>query len=287
MPSSTCAFDQLPSIQATIRAHNLAARKPLGQHFLLDPTILSRIVAAAGPLDGQPVLEVGPGPGGLSREILRRGANLVAIEQDQRCIEALRELKNAAGSQLQLVSGDALKNPWPVPLTGQRDVSIIANLPYNISALLLAAWLKHLPNIRQMILMFQKEVAGRIVAAHGTAAYGRLSVAAQSHCSIEKLFDLPPGAFHPAPKVHSTVLKFTGKPDRPEPVLAKAITQVTAAAFNQRRKMLRSSLKALDVEAAALCSEAGIELTERAERLSLVDYRRLGHALLNLRRGTV
>ena len=256
-----------------LRRQGLWADKRLGQHFLLDPSILRRIAAAAGELADATVLEVGPGPGGLTQALLEAGAaRLVAVERDPRFVEHLHALQAASGGRLEVVEGDALAFD---PCGLGDAVRIVANLPYNVGTPLLFRWLDRLDCLERMVLMFQKEVALRLVAAPGTADYGRLGVMAQLACRVERLFDLPPAAFTPPPKVSSCVLRLTPLPDRPEPELRRALAAVTRAAFGQRRKMLRQSLKALGGDPLPLLAAAGIEPTRRAEELSLADFRRL------------
>lgn len=263
-----------PGLGQELRRQGLWADKRLGQHFLLDPSILRRIAAAAGELADATVLEVGPGPGGLTRALLEAGAaRLVAVERDPRFVEHLGALQAASGGRLEVVEGDALAFD---PCALGDAVRIVANLPYNVGTPLLFRWLDRLDCLERMVLMFQKEVALRLVAAPGTADYGRLGVMAQLACRVERLFDLPPAAFTPAPKVSSCVLRLTPLPDRPEPELRRALAAVTRAAFGQRRKMLRQSLKALGGDPLPLLAAAGIEPTRRAEELSLADFRRLG-----------
>jgi 16S rRNA (adenine1518-N6/adenine1519-N6)-dimethyltransferase len=261
------------------------ADKRLGQHFLFDPSILGRIVAAAGPLAGETVLEVGPGPGGLTRAILAsEAARVIAIDADPRSLAALRPLEEQQGGRLRLIEGDALALD-PTSLAAARPLVAIANLPYNVATELLMRWLAALGTFRLLVLMFQREVALRLAAAPGTADYGRLAVMAQSLCEVERLFDLPPGAFVPPPKVSSSVVRLTPRPDRPGEPQRRRLEDVTRAAFGQRRKMLRASLAGLGVDTARLLAAAGIEPTRRAETLSLVEFAALATALEDLRRG--
>jgi 16S rRNA (adenine1518-N6/adenine1519-N6)-dimethyltransferase len=264
------------SSAAELRRKDLWADKRFGQHFLLDPSILRRIVAAAGDLRDVTVLEVGPGPGGLTRSLLEAGVTrLVAVERDPRFVTHLRDLKLEAGRRLEIVEGDALAlDPCTLTEDG-RPLRIVANLPYNVATPLLFAWLDHLACIELMVLMFQKEVALRLAAAPGGGDYGRLSVMVQSSCRVERLFDLPPAAFTPPPKVSSSVVRLTPLPERPASDLHQALIAVTRAAFGQRRKMLRQSLRALGGDPMALLAAAGIEPTRRAEELSLDEFRRL------------
>lgn len=259
-----------------MRRNNLWADKRLGQHFLLDPSILRRIAAAAGDLHVATVLEVGPGPGGLTRSLLEAGvARLVAVERDPRFVAHLRGLEQEAGGRLEIVEGDALALD-PCTLTHEgRPLRIVANLPYNVATPLLFAWLDRLACIELMVLMFQREVAMRLAAGPGSGDYGRLSVMAQSSCRVERLFDLPPAAFTPPPKVSSSVVRLTPLSDRPASNLHQALVTVARAAFGQRRKMLRQSLKALGGDPMALLAAGGIDPTRRAEELSLDEFHRL------------
>lgn len=250
-----------------MRRHGLRPDKRLGQHFLFDPRILARIARAAGPLEGRTVLEVGPGPGGLTRALLAAGAaEVVAVERDPRCLEALAELAAAAGPRLRLVAGDALAFDV-TGLAPPGELVIVANLPYNIGTELLLRWLERIDAIALMVLLFQKEVAQRLVATAGTRDYGRLSILAQSVCRIERLFDLPPAVFTPPPKVTSTLVRLVPRPDRPCPELLARLSRITAAAFGQRRKMLRQSLRSLCPDPEKPLAELGIAPTARAETL--------------------
>lgn len=252
------------------------ALKRLGQHFLHDPAILRRIVAAAEPLAGASVLEVGPGPGGLTRALLASGvARLTAIDPDPRSIAALRPLEAEAGGRLTPILGDALGLE---PTVAGTRIVIVANLPYNVATALLLRWLDRLEAIERMVLMFQREVAQRLVAAPGTADYGRLGVLAQRLCRVERLFDLPPGAFVPPPKVWSSVVRLTPRLDRPDATHRAALEAVTRVAFGHRRKMLRSSLGALGIDSRALLDHAGIDARRRAETLDLDELDRLAEA---------
>lgn len=258
-----------------IRRHGLAADKRLGQHFLLDPGILARIARAAGPLDGATVLEVGPGPGGLTRALLAAGAGrVVAVERDPRCIAALGELVATAGGRLELVEADALAFSIE-GLAPPGSLVIVANLPYNIGTELLLGWLRRADAIARMVLLFQKEVALRLTAAPGGAEYGRLSVLTQLVCRVERLFDLAPGAFSPPPRVTSSLVRLVPRPDRPSPDLLARIERLGAAAFGRRRKMLRQSLKPLWPRPEPVLAELGIPGSARAEELDPETFRRL------------
>ena len=260
----------LPSLRETVARHGLDARKALGQHFLLDPAVCTRIAALAGDLTGRHVLEVGPGPGGLTRALLATGAaEVAAVELDSRAVAALAELASAHPGRLRVVEGDALRVDPAALLPAPRR--IIANLPYNIASPLLVGWLRAAAAIEGMTLMFQQEVAERICAAPDTPAYGRLAVLAQWRCRCDLLLRLPPGAFSPPPKVWSAVVGFTPHAEDPGPALFAAMERTTAAAFGQRRKMLRGSLKVLG-DAQGLLDGAGIDGTRRAETLSVAEF---------------
>jgi 16S rRNA (adenine1518-N6/adenine1519-N6)-dimethyltransferase len=272
----------LPPIRETIRAHGLSARKALGQNFILDLNITAKVARAAGDLAGKTVLEVGPGPGALTRSLLAAGADVVAIERDRRCIAALEELAaRYPGRRLEIVEGDALKLDIAARLPADGGVRVVSNLPYNIGTALLVRWLgaePWPPWWHSLTLMFQREVAERIVAAPRTRAYGRLGVIAQWRSRAARLFDLPPTAFVPPPKVWSSLVRIV--PDAaPEGVRGAAISRITAAAFGQRRKMLRASLKPLGPDPLALLGAAGIDPTARAEELAIADFVRLAAAL--------
>ena len=259
-----------------IARHGLAARHSLGQHFLLDANLIARIVRGAGNLSGRNVIEVGPGPGGLTRALLdSAAANVTAIEIDTRAVAAIRELADQSGGRLHLIEADALT----IDLTDitQSPRQIVSNLPYNIATPLLIGWLRQAASFEQMILMFQQEVAERICAAPGSAAYGRLSVLAQWLCRTEIVTRIPPAAFVPPPKVWSAVVRLMPRPDQPAQSRIRVMERLTAAAFGQRRKMLRSSLRALGGEA-LLVAEA-IAPDRRAETLTVSDYARLSQRL--------
>jgi len=256
--------------------------KALGQHFLLDGNLTAKIARAAGPLEGLTVLEIGPGPGGLTRALLAAGAaRVVAVERDRRCLAALAELQAAAGGRLELVEGDALAVDERALLAG--PAAVVANLPYNISTQLVAKWLDRLDLFERLVLMFQREVAERLAAAPGGRDYGRLSVAVQRLAEVRTLFDLSPQAFVPPPKVWSRVVAI-----RPRPVpLAEAdpalLHRVLAAAFGQRRKMLRASLRSLGADTEALLAQAAIAPTARAEEIDVAGFCRLARGLAEVR----
>jgi 16S rRNA (adenine1518-N6/adenine1519-N6)-dimethyltransferase len=268
----------LPPLRDIIKRHGIAAKRSLGQNFILDLNVTRRIARAAGPLDAGTVIEVGPGPGGLTRALLEEGAaHVVAIERDRRCLAALAELAAAYPGRLELVEGDALKVD-PAALA-QAPRRIVANLPYNIATALLLRWLDRIGDYQSLILMFQREVAERLVATPRSPAYGRLSVIVQWLTEPKILFDLPPRAFVPSPKVTSSVVSLTPRATSLAPAEKGALERVTAAAFGQRRKMLRSSLKTLAVPVEPLFASTGISPTARAEELAVADFCALARAL--------
>jgi len=267
----------LPPLRDVIRRHGLAARKALGQNFLLDLNLTRRIARSTAPLAECNVVEIGPGPGGLTRALLLEGARrVVAIERDERCLPALAELAAAFPSRLKIVPGDALAID-PVTLV-PAPRKIVANLPYNIATPLLIAWLPRIADFVDFTLMFQKEVAARLAAPPGTRDYGRLSVLTQWLATVERLFDIAPKAFVPPPKVTSTVVRLTPRPAPQAPCDRAALERITAAAFGQRRKMLRQSLKSIG-DAAGLLRAASVEPTARAETLTVVEFCALARAL--------
>jgi 16S rRNA (adenine1518-N6/adenine1519-N6)-dimethyltransferase len=268
--------DDLPPLRTVIAAHGLDARHSLGQHFLLDGNLTARIVRAAGDLRGRNVIEIGPGPGGLTRALLASGAErIVAIELDRRAVAAIAELAAGTDGRLTIQEGDALRFSLPDLLPAPRQ--IVANLPYNVASPLLVRWLREAASYERMTLMFQKEVAERIVAAPDTGAYGRLSVLAGWICESHIAVRLPPDAFVPPPKVWSAVVVLTPRPEQPPPALFATMERLTAAAFGQRRKMLRGSLKSLGGE--VLLARAGIAGERRAETLSIAEFDRLARLL--------
>jgi 16S rRNA (adenine1518-N6/adenine1519-N6)-dimethyltransferase len=276
--------DGLPPLREVIRVHGLAAKKSLGQNFILDLNLTRRIARAAGPLAGRTAVEVGPGPGGLTRALLLEGARrVVAVERDERCLPALAEIGARYPGRLVVHSGDALEADWPTLVGPQSQKPVItANLPYGVATLLLVGWLETEPWppwFDRMVLMFQKEVAERIVAAPGSKAYGRLSVIAQWRTTARIVLSLKPEAFTPPPKVASAVVEIVPRP-RPLPECSvKTLGRVTAAAFGQRRKMLRVSLKQLVPDPEALLAAAGISPLERAEQIPVHDFARLAYVL--------
>jgi 16S rRNA (adenine1518-N6/adenine1519-N6)-dimethyltransferase len=267
----------LPPLREVIAAHGLDARKRLGQHFLLDLNLTRRIARAAAPLGQGLVIEVGPGPGGLTRALLLEGAErVVAIEIDTRAIAALTELQAVAGGRLELLEADALK--VDLATLGPLPRKIVANLPYNVSTALLVGWLHQAEQISDMVLMFQKEVVDRLTAQPRSKDYGRLSVLAQHVCTVQRLFDVAPSAFVPPPKVVSSVARLRPKPGGRLADL-RPLEKVTAAAFGQRRKMLRSSLANVFTTPVEVLERMGIPPTARAEELSVADFARLAEAL--------
>jgi 16S rRNA (adenine1518-N6/adenine1519-N6)-dimethyltransferase len=274
--------DGLPPLREVIRALGLSAKKSLGQNFILDLNLTRRIARAAGPLAGRTVVEVGPGPGGLTRALLLEGAErVIAVERDARCLPALEAIASRYPERLQVHLGDALEADW-TRLLGrtERKATIVANLPYGVATLLLVGWLESEPWppwYDRMVLMFQKEVAERIVAAPGTKTYGRLSVLAQWRTRAKLLMTLKPEAFTPPPKVASAVVELVPRASPEPPCAAATLGRVTAAAFGQRRKMLRTSLASLVAEPAALLAAAGIAPELRAERLDVAAFARLAY----------
>jgi 16S rRNA (adenine1518-N6/adenine1519-N6)-dimethyltransferase len=273
-------IDDLPSLRDVIRRHGLAAKKSLGQNFLLDLNLTTRIARAAEPLENITAVEIGPGPGGLTRAMLALGARrVVVIERDARAISALEEIAARYPGRLEIVSGDALAIDIREHL-GPERARVVANLPYNIATALLIGWLTAEPWppwYDALILMFQREVAERIVARPGSKTYGRLSVLAGWRCEARILFDVARTAFVPPPNVTSSVVRLD---PRPVPLAcdAVALQRVTEAAFGQRRKMLRQSLKTLGVDASALLEKAGIEPTARAEEIPVEGFVALARA---------
>lgn len=270
------SLDDLPPLRDRLAAHELLAKKSFGQHFLLDLNITRKIARLAGPFEGRAVIEVGPGPGGLTQALMESDAGqVIAIEKDPRFLPLLAELDDVAPGRLSVVQADALKAPMAEILQGQ-PAHVVSNLPYNVGTPLLVGWLTGPWRPVSMTLMFQKEVADRIAARPGSDAYGRLSVLCQALCRAQVVMDLPARAFTPPPKVASAVVRLDPRPDRPADPLVKALERVTAAAFGQRRKMLRSSLKPLGGE--ALCTAAGIAADRRAEEIDVAGFLRLARA---------
>ena len=276
-PAAAVAPD-LPPLRDVIGRYGLGARRALGQHFLLDLNLTRRIARAAQPIDEGTVIEIGPGPGGLTRALLLEGAaKVVAIEVDPRALGALAELQAASGGRLQVIEADALTID-PASL-GPVPRRIVANLPYNISTPLLVRWLQQADAIADMVLMFQKEVVDRLVAPPRTKDYGRLSVLAQHVCEIRRLFDIPAAAFVPPPKVTSSVARLTPRPASQRLADLAPLERVTASAFGQRRKMLRGSLGSLFADPVAVLEGLGLSPTARAEELTVADFVRLAGVL--------
>jgi 16S rRNA (adenine1518-N6/adenine1519-N6)-dimethyltransferase len=273
-------LDNLPTLKETLKKYELWPDKRLGQNFLLDQNITDKIARLSGPLDQYTVIEIGPGPGGLTRSLLQAGAKrVIAIELDPRCLTALAELEQAADGRLHVISQDALKINCAELGEGPRK--IVANLPYNVATPLLINWLKDIHAFESLTLMFQKEVADRLKASPRTPDYGRLSVMTQKCAYIGHLFDLPPEAFFPPPKVTSSVVQLKAKPEILTETYWKAFEYVVKVAFAQRRKMLRSNLRELNIpELGEVLLSLGIEPTSRAEELSVEDYTHLTDAYL-------
>jgi 16S rRNA (adenine1518-N6/adenine1519-N6)-dimethyltransferase len=267
----------LPPLREALAAHGLMARKSFGQHFLLDLNITRKIARLAELAPGDTVIEVGPGPGGLTRALIEAGARVIAIEKDPRFAPLLSELAAASGGALTVVIGDALAVD-EAGLAAGGPAHVVANLPYNVGTALLIKWLTGPWTPASLTLMFQKEVAERIAAAPGAEAYGRLAVIAQATCAARLVMDVPARAFTPPPKVDSAVVRLIPRPDRPSPVRLDALQRLTAAAFGQRRKMLRASLKPLGGE--ALARAAGLDPQARAETVDVEGFLRLADAWL-------
>jgi 16S rRNA (adenine1518-N6/adenine1519-N6)-dimethyltransferase len=267
-------IDGLPPLREVIATHELVAKRQLGQNFLLDLNLTAKIARCAGDLAGADVLEVGPGPGGLTRGLLAEGARRVlAVEKDARCLPALAEIAAVYPGRLQVINADALGLDVLAHLA--PPVKVVSNLPYNVGTELLIRWLTPAdwpPFWQSLTLMFQKEVAERIVAKPGSDHYGRLALLAQWRCDARIVMTLPPEAFTPAPKVHSAVVQLTALPTPRFPADRRVLERVVAAGFNQRRKMLRASLKGVHPRIEALLEEAGIPPTERAERVGLEQF---------------
>jgi 16S rRNA (adenine1518-N6/adenine1519-N6)-dimethyltransferase len=277
------AIASLPPLREVIKEAALSARKSLGQNFILDLNVTRRIARGAGPLDGATVLEIGPGPGGLTRALLLEGAaRVVAVERDERFRPALAAIEEKSGGRFTAIFADALRVDYSA-LAAQTGASrIVANLPYNIATPLIASWLtgeRWPPFFDRLAVMVQREVADRLVAPPGHGGYGRLSVLAQHRARARILFTLPASVFTPPPKVSSALVEIAPAPQPADAVPTALLEQVTAAAFGQRRKMLRSSLASLGVDAALLLRETGIDPSERAERLTIEDFQRLARAL--------
>ena len=272
-------MDNLPPLRAVVEQHGLFAKKALGQNFLFDLNLTGKIARVAGSLAGVTVIEVGPGPGGLTRALLSQSAEVIAIERDERCLAILAEISTHYPGKLRVIPGDAMTADF-ASLAGDRDpVRIIANLPYNIGTELLVRWLtveQWPPFYESMALMFQREVAERIVAQPGDSAYGRLAVLAGWRTEARIAFDVPAQAFTPPPKVTSSVVHLVPR-SAPLPVSLKMLERVTQAAFGQRRKMLRQSLKSLGGE--LLLKRVDLDPTRRAETLSIDEFVQIANAV--------
>ena len=261
----------MPPLREVIARHGIVARKSLGQNFLRDLNLTGRIARAAGPLEHATIVEIGPGPGALTRALLAAGApRIVAVERDERCLAALGEIAEAYPGRLDLVAGDALRLD-PVELS-ESPRKIVANLPYNIATPLLIGWLDRIGEYESLTLMFQREVAERLTAVPRSKSYGRLSVLVQWLAEPQILFDIPPRAFVPPPKVTSSVVHIVPRPEPLVPANQPALERVTAAAFGQRRKMLRTSLRTLGIPVEPLLARAGVPPTARAEELTVAEF---------------
>lgn len=272
-------LNPLPPLRETVKTHGLSASKALGQNFLFDEQLLNRIAAIPGKLDDEVVFEVGPGPGGLTRACLRAGAEVIAVERDDRAVPLLAELSAAFPGKLQVIGDDAL-NIDVNAITGGRPYHIIANLPYNVGTLLFTRWLEPAawpPQWKSLTLMFQQEVAERIIAPVGSNAYGRLAVLAQWRCNAKIAMKVHRSAFTPPPKVMSAIVHLTPA-EQPEGVNPRILSRLTEKGFGQRRKMLRQSLKGVE-NAIEACEALGIDPTRRAETVSVAEWVALARAL--------
>ena len=273
--------DGLPPLREVIERHGLAAKKSLGQNFLFDLNLTRRIARAAGTLEGFTIVEVGPGPGGLTRALLMEGATkVIAVERDERTLPALAEIAAAYPGRLEVISADALEVDWASVIKG--PAKIVANLPYNVATALLVGWLtpqEWPPWFSSLTLMFQKEVAMRIAAKAGDDAYGRLSILSQWRCEATRLFDVNRSAFTPPPKITSSIVHLVPRAVCEPPCKMGLLERVTAAGFGQRRKMLRSSLKSVFPNPEAVLEPLGIDPTTRAEQVSVADFARLAIVL--------
>ncbi len=266
--------DGLPPLRDVIERHGLAAKKSLGQNFLFDFNLTRRIARAAAPFEDATIVEIGPGPGGLTRALLMEGAQrVVAVERDERALPALEEIAAAYAGKLKIIHGDALQQDWAQLVQG--PAKIVANLPYNIATVLLTGWIAadHWPPwFSSLTLMFQKEVAQRICAAPDTSEYGRLSVLCQHRCDVRKLFDVNRSAFIPQPKITSSIVQLVPKVSPAPDCDIHRLEKITAAGFGQRRKMLRSSLKSVFVDPVAILAKHGISPEQRAETLTVAQF---------------
>jgi 16S rRNA (adenine1518-N6/adenine1519-N6)-dimethyltransferase len=278
------AIDDLPPLREVIRRHGLKAKKSLGQNFILDFNLISRIARAAGPLSGIDVIEIGPGPGGLTRALLAQGARrVIAIERDERALGAIREIAERYPGRVEIVCADALQVDAR-RLLNNAPARVVANLPYNIASILLIGWLTTEPWppwYDQLVLMFQREVAERVVAHPGGKAYGRLAVLSAWRTERRILFDIPPQAFVPVPKVTSSLVRLVPR-TKPLDCDPQALQQLTQAAFGQRRKMLRHSLRSLSSDPHALLAAASVEPTARAEDIPVEGFVALARAFRGL-----
>lgn len=267
------ALQALPPLRKTIEDFGLSAKKSLGQNFLLDLNLTSKIARQAGDLSASTVVEVGPGPGGLTRALFLQGAeDVIVIEKDDRIIPVMEQLQAVVGDSLKILHGDALKIDYVALKKGSKSLKIIANLPYNISTVLLIHWLTQAHLFESLTLMFQKEVADRLAAECHSRDYGRLSVLTQYICMVEKCFDIPPEAFVPQPKITSTVVHFKPKSLDLLPVPISALEKVTKAAFGQRRKMIRKTLAPVHENMEQILEELEISPQLRAENLSVEQF---------------
>lgn len=277
------SLDNLPSLSETVKIHNLRANKTLGQHFLLDMTITETIARLASPLERMSVAEVGPGPGGLTRALIEQGANVLAIEMDERFLAPLDDIASASG-KLRVIHGNALKVDIGKELDG--EIKIVANLPYNVGTRMLINWLTADPIFwSQAVLMFQKEVAERVVASPGESGYGRLAILSQSVASAHLAFEVPASSFSPPPKVDSAVVVLEPLPEAERFPDLKLLGELTMAAFGQRRKMLRKSLKSIakkyGVEPEPWCESCGVDPQRRPETLSVAEFQGLARRLVD------
>lgn len=274
------ALEDLPPLRKTLLKYGIYTKKSLGQHFLFDMNLTDKIAGLAGDLSQTTVLEVGPGPGGLTRSLLKAGVGkLIVIERDDTCMPVLHELKDIAGEKLTLIHDDALQVDYPALFNGEQNVHIVANLPYNVGTELLFTWLEHETIFSRMVLMFQKEVAERITAEPDCKDYGKLSVMAQWLYQADMLFDIPPEAFFPPPKVTSSVIALTRRDKPLAEVKRETLRKLLHAVFNQRRKMLRASLRQIHAEPEKLLAQAGIDPTRRPESLDIASFCALANAL--------
>ncbi|SFK05741.1 16S rRNA (adenine(1518)-N(6)/adenine(1519)-N(6))-dimethyltransferase RsmA [Methylocapsa palsarum] len=282
------SLESLPPLREVVARHGLAAKKSLGQNFLFDLNLTRRIARAASPATAELIVEIGPGPGGLTRALLAEGARkIIAIERDERCLSALAEIAERADGRLQVVEGDALDIDLRALAGAARPARICANLPYNVATALLTRWIETdpwPPWFDRLVLMFQREVAERIVATPlQRAAYGRLAVLCNWRCETRILFDISPAAFTPPPKVTSSLVELVPRA-APLPCDGKLLSEATQAAFGQRRKMLRQSMKSLAAgDAADLLARAGLDPTSRAEEIDIAGFAALARALAEIR----